>query len=164
MRKSKPYSVRRVPVLPEPWVQPGHDYADAFELRLADPDSHTAEEWLRTAIEQAAPGVRATVRFVHRRVAGFSLSTEPHSILGWDIVSSSRDAIHIATRGPSLRAEIVMRRTSDTTATVSTFLFYGRNRMRLMWLVIGPLHRRVVPYLLARAAAHMTKRTRPVRS
>ena len=153
------WTVELVPVQPEPWVQPGYDYADTFELRLAHPDAHTAEEWLRTALAQSAPWVVAIIRLVHGRVARFSLSTEPTSILGWDTVTSVPDACHIETRGPALRAEIVARRTSDTTATVTTFLFYRRSSTRLLWMLIGPLHRRIAPYLLARAAQHLTTQT-----
>ena len=153
------YSVSRVPVLPEAWVEPGHDYADCFELRLAQPDDHTAEEWLRTALAQSAPWVVGIIRFVHGRVARFELSTQPQSILGWETVTSVPDACHIEARGPALRAEIVARRTSDRTATVTTFLRYRGRSTRLLWMAIGPLHRRIAPYLLARAAAHLTTRT-----
>ena len=156
---SPSYAVERVPVLREPWVEAGYDYADSFEVRLAQPDAHPAEEWLRTALDQSAPWVVAIIRLVHGRIARFSLSTEPTSIIGWDTVSSSPDACHICTRGPALRAEIVARRTSDTTATVTTFLFYRRRSTGLLWLVIGPLHRRIAPYLLARAAQHLTTQT-----
>jgi hypothetical protein len=151
------YAVTRVPVAPEPWVQDGYDYADSYELRLAEPDTHTAEQWVRAALEQAAPGVRGLIRFVHGRVAKFALSTDPHSVLGWETVSSTADAFHIETRGPALRAEIVARRTSGTTASITTFLYYRRRSTRLLWLVVGPLHRRIAPYLLARAAAHLTR-------
>lgn len=157
MSEPRPYTVSRIPVAPEPWVQTGYDYADCFELRLAQPDGHTAEQWVRAALEQAAPSVRALVRFVHGRVAKFSLSTDPRNVLGWETVSMTPDAFHIETRGPALRADIVARRTCGTTATVTTFLFYERRSTRLLWLVIGPLHRRVAPYLLRRAAAHLTR-------
>ena len=158
MADRKPYSVRRIPVPPELELRDStYDYADTFELRLSQPDTHSAEEWVRAALEQSAPAVRGVIRFVHGRVAGFALSDEPDSILGWRTVSSTRDVLHIATSGPALRADIVARRASDTTATVSTFLFYKRPRTRLLWLVIGPLHRRVAPYLLLRAAAHLTR-------
>lgn len=157
MAQTKPYRVARVPVATEPWVEQGHDYADSFELRLEHPDGHTAEQWMRAALEQSAPLIRGTIRFVHGRITRFELSSGPHSVLGWETVSSVPDAFHIETRGPMLRAEIVARRTSDRTATVTTFLFYKRRTTGLMWLVIGPLHRRIAPYLLERAAAHLTR-------
>lgn len=156
---ARAYTVSRVPVPPEPWVQDGYDYADTFELQLAAPDHHTAEEWVRAALERAGPGIRGLIRFVHGRVARFSLSDDPRSVLGWEPVSSTPDAFHIETRGPALRAEIVARRSCPTTATLTTFLYYRRRRTRLLWLVIGPLHRRIAPYLLARAASDLTRVT-----
>jgi hypothetical protein len=41
---------RRVDVPAEPLV-PDHDYADAFELLLDRPDTHTAQEWVRQGLE-----------------------------------------------------------------------------------------------------------------
>ena len=156
--RTQPYTVARVAVAPEPEIGgAAYDYADCFELRLQHADGHSAEAWMRAALEQAAPAVRRLIRLVHGRVAKFALSAEPDSILGWRTVSSTHDAFHIATAGPVLRAEIVARRSSPTTATVSTFLFYKRPRTRLLWMVIGPLHRRIAPYLLARAASHLTR-------
>jgi hypothetical protein len=157
MADLKRYRVSRIPVVPEPLVDGAYDYADSFELRLRQPDAHTAEEWVRAALQNAAPAVRRLVRFVHGRVAKFPLSTAPDSVLGWEPVASTRDVFHIATAGPVLRAEIVARRTSPTTATITTFLFYRRRSTRLLWLVIGPLHRRVAPYLLTRAASRLTR-------
>lgn len=156
MADKKGYQVRRVPVASEPLVEGTYDYADSFELRLEQSDTHTAEQWVRTALEQAAPGVRGLVRFVHGRVAKFGLDSSPHSVLGWRTVASTRDVFHLAAAGPVLRAEIVARRTSPVTATLTTFLFYERRRTRLLWLVVGPLHRRVAPYLLTRAASRLT--------
>ena len=152
------HSVTRVPVPAEPLIGGrAYDYADTFAVHLEEPDAHTAEEWVRAALERSAPAILATIRFVHGRVAKFSLSDDPDNVLGWKPVSSSRDAFHIATEGPVLRAEIVSRRTSPTSATLTTFLFYERPRTRLLWLVIGPLHRRSAPYLLGRAASHLTR-------
>ena len=152
-----PYRVRRVAVAPEPLVDGGFDYADSFEVRLARPDTHPAEQWARACVAQAAPAVRGLIRFVHGRVAGFALDDDPDAVLGWQTVSSSPDAHHLRAAGPVLRAEIVARRTSDRTATMTTFLFYRRRRTRLLWLLVGPLHRAIAPYLLRRAAAHLTR-------
>lgn len=58
-----------------------------------------------------------------------------------------------------LRGDIVARRKSPTTAGFSTYLFYHRPVTRLLWVVIGPLHRAIAPYLLARAASTLTQET-----
>ena len=155
--QSSGYVITRAPVAPEPLIDRVYDYADTFAISLDEADAHTAEEWVRAALAHAAPAVLATIRFVHGRIARFSLSSAPDSVLGWRTLSSSRDAFHIATQGPLLRAEIVTRRTSPTTATLTTFLFYERRATRLLWLLIGPLHRRIAPYLLAGAADSLTR-------
>src|SRR4051794_37960059 len=115
------YRVGRVAVAPEPMVPESYDYADSFELRLEQPDAHTAEEWVRAGLEQSEATL-ALIRFVHARVLRFELYAD--GILGWQLVSSTAEAVHLRTGGPLLRAEIVARRTSDTTATFSTFLYY----------------------------------------
>lgn len=154
------HTTRRIPVPPEPLLAGERpDYADTFELTLEQPDGHSAEQWMRAALEQTAPGIRRLIRFVHARVIRFSSSTEPGSLLGWRTLLSSRDVLHIVTGGPVLRAQIVARRGSETTATISTFLFYERRSAPAIWLLVGPLHRRIAPYLLRRAAAHLTTRT-----
>ena len=145
------YRVGRVAVAAEPLVPPDHDYADAFELRLDQPDTHTAEEWVRAGLDGSGSAVRATIRFVHARVARFALRED--GILGWEVVASTPDVLHLRTEGPLLRAEIVARRTSPTTATASTFLHYKHRVTPLLWRGIGPVHRRVAPLLLRRAAA-----------
>ena len=42
------------------------DYADAFEVRLREPDGRTAEEWIRAGLEGAPAALRWTIVVVHR--------------------------------------------------------------------------------------------------
>src|SRR4051794_35730798 len=150
------YRVERVAVRPEPLVSQRYDYADAFELRLGNPDPHTAEQWLRTGLEGSGALVRGLIRFVHGRVARFALSREPGNVLGWHMISSAEDVVHLRTEGPLLRAEIVARRLAPSAVGFTTFLFYKHRATPFLWAVIGPLHRRIAPYLLARAASILT--------
>ena len=154
----QPYRVRPVPVAPDPLIGgAAYDYADAFELRLDRPDAHTAEQWFRAGLAQGGPVLRGIVRFAHGRVLRLALSSDAASILGWRTLSSTADALHLCAEGPLLCAEIVARRRSETTATLTTFLAFRRRRTRLLWLLTGPVHRRVAPYLLGRAAARLTR-------
>lgn len=156
-RHTSEYDVRRVPAMPDRlFGGAAYDYADSFQVELAKPDEHTAEEWARACLEQAAPIVRGVVRFVHARVARFELSTEPGNVLGWQIVSTAPDVLHLQTAGPLLRAVIIARRRSPTTAGFTTYLVYKRPITRLIWVAVGPLHRAIAPYLLARAASTLT--------
>src|SRR5438045_1652479 len=118
---TRQYDVSRVAVAPEQVVPSTYSYADSFELRLEQPDGHTAEEWVRTGLEGSGAAVRGLIRFVHGRVARFGLTTEPGNVLGWHVISSVEDVVHVRTEGPLLRAEIVARRTAPTVVGFTTF-------------------------------------------
>jgi len=79
-----------------------------------------------------------------------SLSAADHA-LGWRIVASEPDVVRLAAAGPLLRGVIVARR-RGTAVTVSTFVTYEHPVATLVWRLVGPLHRRIAPYLLERAA------------
>ncbi len=132
-----------------------YDYADAFEIRLPAPDGRTAEEWIRSGLERAPSLVRRLVVWVHRHVLGFPLDLRPspETVLGWKIRSSEPAAIVLTAESGLLRGVLVGRRGDPTRVEVTTFLFYRRPRLaRLIWAVVGPLHRAVAPLLLTRAA------------
>jgi hypothetical protein len=146
------FEVRPRAVPDEPELR-GHDYADSFEVVLAEPDEHTAETWARTALEQSNPLLRRLVGVVHGGILRFDLGPDDEQhVLGWRIVSSEPDALQLVAGGPLGRGVIVARRTSPTASAASTYVFFTRRRSRLIWAVVGPLHRRVAPYLLGRAA------------
>ena len=151
--RRRPRAVR-VPVA-EPLAGGGHDYADAFEVRLADPDHRTAEQWLRAGLEQAPAPVRRTIRIAHRHVLRFRLGPpSPDRVLGWDIATSTPGVFSLQTRSSMMRAAIVVRRRAATSTTLTTVLHYDRPVLcRVVWTLVGPLHRRIAPLLLARAAA-----------
>jgi hypothetical protein len=161
------FRVNRVAVEPEPLIgRQGYDYADSFEVRLAEPDTHTAEEWTRTALEHSPAALRGLIRLVHEHVARFDLapSDDPDRVLGWRVAHSEADVLMLTTAGPLLRAAIVARRRSPVSATLTTFLFFRQSATRPMWWAIGPVHRWAAPYLLKRAATEFTRagETQPV--
>ena len=156
---------RRIPV---PAAQPliardSYDYADAYEIRLRESDTRSVEEFARRALEQAPWPIRWTIRIAHRYVLRVRLGprSSPGYLSGWKIVMSERDVIQLEAVSPLLgRAVIVARRPEPTNAVVATYLFYARPAVaNLLWTVVGPLHRRVAPYLLEHAAgsAHRTE-------
>jgi hypothetical protein len=154
------FRVYRCPVPAEALVNgAAYDYADSFEVRLEHPDTHSAEQWARAALEHAPPTSRRLIRLVHARVLRFRLGpcSDANHILGWPIVTADHGVVHLETAGPLLRALIILRRTSPTCAAATTFVFYERSTARPLWVAVGPLHRRIAPYLLQRAAASMTQ-------
>lgn len=131
-----------------------YDYADAFEIQLDQADGRLPAQLFRAAFERAR-WVRWMVPIVHRYLLRFRLGTssQPDHVLGWRIASSEADLIHLEADGPLMRGVIVARRARPTRLVLTTFVYYRRRALaRIVWTVVGPLHRRVAPYLLERAA------------
>jgi Protein of unknown function (DUF2867) len=132
-----------------------HDYADAFEVELPHTDRRTPEQAFRAALPQAPSSLRF-VPLVHRLVLRFRLGplASPDHLIGWRVVSSDTDVIHLEAEGPLMRGIIVGRRADPSTAVLTTFVVYVRRTpARIVWALVGPLHRRIVPHLLERGAA-----------
>lgn len=134
----------------------GYDYADAFEVRVRDGDPRTAEQFARLALEAAPAAVRWTIWLAHRYLLRFRLAprSSPDHVLGWTVVTSEPDIVHLAAVSPLLRGDIVGRRDAPTRAVVTTYVSFTRRRAaRVLMGVAGPVHRRIAPYLMERAAA-----------
>lgn len=151
---SGPRVVRR-PVPPEE-REPGADYADRFVLHLDEPDGRTAEQWLRAGLDGAPRPVRWTVLVAHRHVLRFDLGPldSPDHVLGWRLARRDPDLARMEARSPLLDAVIEARRLGPTSAALTTSLVHRHPVARAVWWAVGPLHRRIAPYLLARAARH----------
>jgi hypothetical protein len=151
---------RRSRVGPDPLIgRTDYDYADAFEIQLPTGDDRSPEQLFRATVDNASSVMR-WVPMVHRHVLQFRLGprSSPDHIFGWRIVTSDPDVVHLEAAGPLMRGVIVGRRTAST-AVLTTFVFYvSRARARVVWAIIGPLHRRIAPNLLERAAnRHLTQ-------
>jgi hypothetical protein len=155
--RSAPRARRLAVVADEPLVGGDrYDYADSFEIRVGEADSRSAEQFARSALEQAPWPVRWTIRTAHERLLGLRLgprSSRDH-VLGWQIVLSEPDVVQLGASSPLLgRGVIVGRRLDPRCTRITTFVFYSRPALgRVVWAIAGPLHRRVAPYLLERAA------------
>jgi hypothetical protein len=148
----RPHARRTEVVVPEFLVgSPAYDYADAFEIDLPAAETRSPEQLFRAALDDAA-WLQRWVPVVHRHMLRFRLGPRLSTdhILGWRIVSSSPDVIHLEASGPLIRGVIMGRRTSQSTAIFTTFVFYAWVPARIVWAVAAPLHRRVAPYLLER--------------
>ena len=148
---------RPVPVV-EPLIgSDRHDYADAYELRVHEPDERSAEELTRFALEGAPWQARWFVWAVQRLFLGIRLGprSSPDHILGWRILTSEHDVIQLGAVSPVLgRSLIVIRRINPTCARVTICIFFARPlAASVLWALAGPGHRRIVPYLMEHAAA-----------
>jgi hypothetical protein len=142
-----------VPVLEALAADDRPDYADAFEVRAAEGDDRSAEQWIRAGLEASA-AIRTMIVVVHRAVLRFRLDLRPapDRALGWRVVTSEQDLVRLEADGPLMRGVLVGRRTDPRTMCLTTSLVFHRPVARVVWTVVGPLHRRIAPYLLARAA------------
>ena len=131
------------------------DYADAFEVRAPEQDDRTAEQWIRSGLEGAPGWMRRLILVVHRHVLGFRLGplNGPDHVLGWPIVASEPVEVRLEASSRLLRGVFVGRRVDPSSRRLTTLLFFARPEARVLWAIVGPLHRRIAPYLLARAAS-----------
>ncbi len=152
----RPHAHRCAVVTREPLIGGArYDYTDAFEIQLDQADGRSPAQLFGAAFERAR-WVRWMVPIVHRHLLRFRLrtSSQPDRILGWRIVSSGADLIHLEADGPLMRGVIMVRRAGPSRVVLTTFVYYRRRALaRIVWAVVGPLHRRVAPYLLERGAA-----------
>ena len=115
----------------------------------------TAEEWVRCGLEESPWALRRLVRVVHAHVLRFRLGphSSPDHVLGSSVLTSEPDVVQLEAISPIGRGVIVGRRPDATSTTLTTFTFMTRPRtIRAIWTVLRPVHRRVAPYLLQRAA------------
>ena len=149
---------RRIPVADEePLIgSDRYDYADAFEIRVRESDARSAEQFARFALEQAPRVVRWIIWIAHRYVIRFRLAprSSPNHVMGWTILRSEPDVIHLKAVSALARAELLGRRVDPTCTSITTYVFYTRPvAARILLKLVGPVHRRIAPYLLERAAA-----------
>jgi hypothetical protein len=149
----------RRPVAQEPLLGTSRfDYADCFEIRTREPDSHSAEQWARAALEQAPPVARWTVLAAWRTVLQFRLGPHPSPdhVLGLQIITAEPEVIHTRATSPLFHADLVLRKAEPTSVLVTTGLVFRRPSARAIWALVGPLHRTLAPYLLGHAATTLT--------
>ena len=131
------------------------DYVDVFEVPVQSTDSRTAEQAFRDALGQTPGALGAAVLWIHRHLLGFHLGpfSSPEHVIGWSITRSNADGIVLAADGPLMHGELDMRRQGGRRAVLTTRLHY-RHKVtgRMVWAVVGPLHRTIAPQLMKRTA------------
>lgn len=133
--------------------QSASDYADVFEVPIPRGDARSAEQMFRDALRRDRGG--RVVLWIHRHVLRFQLGppSSPDHLIGWSITRSDPDELVLTTSGALMRGELTLRREDGRRATLTTRVHYRRGiAARAVWAAIGPLHRVVVPRLMARAA------------
>jgi hypothetical protein len=140
---------------PAPQLDASADYADAFEVRIGEDNSRTAEQAFRDALGVEPGAIGRLVLWIHRHVLRFRLGpfTSSDHVIGWKIVHSDPDQFVLTTDGSLMRGQLVLRRQADRHAVLTTQLFYRRRATaRMVWAVIGPVHRALAPRLMEHSA------------
>ena len=139
--------VRRVGVTDPIAAALRYDYADAFEVRLPGPDPHPPETWARAGLEAAPRVVKRILGLLGLRRA--PVPSADH-VGGFRIVGSGPEVIHLEASLPLMHVVLVGRKVGPTRRTVTTVLRYERPVLaRLVWAIVGVVHRRTVPRVLA---------------
>ncbi|MER6950127.1 DUF2867 domain-containing protein [Nonomuraea sp. NPDC000554] len=130
------------------------DYTDAFEVTTGVGAARSPEQWARAVFEDAPPPVRWFLLVGWRGVLGLRLGPRPSAdhVLGWRIAASEPGSVLLTVRSALMTAQLRLREAGSTVVLTST-VTYTRRGARPLWALVGPVHRRMVPYLLARAAS-----------
>jgi len=138
----------------------GPDYAAAWEVTVKDGDRRSAEQWARATFEGAPRPWRAFI------VAGWTMGLglrlgprpSPHHVLGWRFVTPEPDEIILQEPFRSGTAHNVLR-VESSKVLLATFVRHETPWGRPLWSSVAPLHHRIVPYLLGRAARQWSRTT-----
>ena len=136
---------------------PRADYEDAFLVDTRAAGEQSGEEWARATLEGAPEAVRRSLRRGWMAL-GLKLDRRgpDRSVLGWELRRSTAEfALLAADSRIGMPAELIFKPQGDTLLFV-TFVQQRNPIARAIWALVAPRHRRVVPYLLGRAAGQQS--------
>ena len=123
MKNQLAQQLRRVGVTDPIAAARRYDYADAFEVRLPEPDPYSPEMWVRAGLE-AAPG------WVKRNVGLLGLRRAPVSsadhVSDFRIVKSGPEVIYLEASMPLIHVVLVGRKVEPTRRMLTTVLHSER--------------------------------------
>jgi hypothetical protein len=146
-RVEVPEEIRALDTLRSP------DYAAAWVAGVSDSQARSAEWWARATFEDAPRALRAFI------VAGWTTSLglrlgprdSPDHVLGWKIVTDAADLIILESQFRFGTAQNLLQ-VDGSRVLLATFVRYEKRGGRAVWSLAAPLHHRIVPDLLGRAA------------
>lgn len=123
-----------------------YDYADAYEVRLPEPDPETPETWVRAGMNDSP----AVVEWIADRLGlGGQTSTSTDQIDGGRVVECNADMVRIEWSLPLMRVVVVGRKIGPSGRRLTSFLYYKRPVLaRVVWAVVGIGHRRLARRLI----------------
>ncbi len=148
MKNPLAHQVRRVEVTDPIAATRQYDYADAFEVRLPEPDGDAPETWVLAGLDDSPVVVEwiATVLLGH----GSAPSTSTDRVVdGWRVVESTSEVVQLEQSLPLMHVVVVGRRVGSSGRMLTSVLHFERPVLaRLVWAVVGVGHRRMVRRLL----------------
>ncbi|WP_234794144.1 hypothetical protein [Mycolicibacterium flavescens] len=126
------------------------DYADAFEVDIAQPRDRRAEEWLRAMLEGAPLSTRARLLMSWSTLGlKLRLPGADRSILGWEIRVSDDDFVLLGAHSRlGMPGELLLRR-GDGGLLFATLVRHDNAMVRRMWAAVEAAHVTTVRALLA---------------
>ena len=134
--------VRRISVTDPIAVARPHDYADAFELALDEPDRYSPEEWVRAGFD----GLPAWFKWITG--AGDGLGS-------FRIVESDDDVVVLEDSDSLMDAVMVGRLVEPKRRVLTSIMRFRRPLLtRVVWTFVGPVHRRIARRMVAAGLHH----------
>ncbi len=137
----------------------GSDYSDSFEVPLTPGDDRSAKELYLAGVESIPAWLGIVVLVAHRYVLRLRLAPigAPDHLMGWKILDADHDGIRLGASGPLIDGVLVAWRTRSAAALETSITYRRPVVARLAWAAVGPVHRRVGPYLMRRATASASR-------
>lgn len=148
MKDQLAQQVRRVGVTDSIAAARRYDYADAFEVRLPEPDGDAPETWVLAGLDDSPAVVEWIASLLLGHGSAPSTSTS-RVVDGWRVVESTSEVVHLEQSLPLMHVVVVGRRVGSSGRMLTSVLHFERPVLaRLVWAVVGVGHRRMVRRLL----------------
>ncbi|TYB64737.1 DUF2867 domain-containing protein [Nonomuraea sp. PA05] len=138
-------------IIPEPVraLSPLSDYTDHYTLSTGV--RATPEQWARAMFGDVP---NAAERLIWSGCLRLRLSREPspETVAGWRIAEQGPDWIRMEAASWFLTANIVVRAVEGQVAA-ATYLRYERRLGKVVWTLLSPVHRALVPRILRMGVA-----------
>lgn len=131
------------------------DYTSTLDIARPSGDRRTAEQWARAVWEQAPAPVRIFLR-LGWRCLGLRGRSAPQRVLGWRVAESVPERVVLDIPSRIMTARNVIR-LDERKVRWTTDVDFDRAPARLLWCMAAPMHQRLIPAQLRRAA----RTTRP---
>lgn len=135
------------------WLGSAH-YTDSFAATGVSPAGHRPEAWMRAVFEDAPAPVRWILLAGWLGALGLRPGPlgSPRHVLGWPVLTSTPDLVVLGQQSRLVTARLFLQ-VKEARMVWTTQVIFDHVTARPVWAGLGPVHRRIVPYLLGRAVA-----------